>query len=248
MQNQQVGPRLFRSVDARTAQRATILVTAAPRRDVRHSVRSGSRRNVDIAGVERALARLHKAVDQQRTPGHCLRYWSAFVRTRDGHRCVVCNRAEHVAAHHIVRKSFLPVARFQTGNGITLCSPCHSEPHLGFNRRPDLGKPMDGEGGEKIELMMNLFRLLAQDAATRGLRRDDFYYLSDWVLDAFKRFQTIPTEARFPGTRIEQAYLIWRQIPRCMLTALLQVNGLATPEDFMLGAPGIYLWLDTHEQ
>jgi hypothetical protein len=188
---------------------------------------------LNIEELDRALARLEHAVQHQRSPQHCLRLWSSFIRLRDGKRCVVCNGAQRLAAHHVARKTLFSIARFQTGNGITLCSSCHSEPHEGFNGRPDLEQPMDAEGGEKIELMMDLFRLLAQDAHTRGLVRDDYYFLSDQLLDSFKKFQDLPLEMRFPGMRVAQAYLIWRQTPRRMLNAILEANGLALPNNFV---------------
>ena len=64
------------------------------------------------------------------------------MRTRDGLRCVLCQRKRGLAAHHVARKSFLAVGRFAPGNGITLCPKCHKEPHEGFNARPDLTLPI----------------------------------------------------------------------------------------------------------
>lgn len=117
-------------------------------------------------------------------------------------------------------------ARYETGNGITLCSRCHREAHAGFNGRPDLNQPMDAEGGEKIELMMDLYGTLMSDAAERGILRDDYYFLSDNVLGRFKMFQGYDPYTPFPGTRLEQAYSIWRQTPKGMRDAILQANGI----------------------
>ena len=82
-----------------------------------------------------------------------LRRWSAVIQARDSYRCVLCGSVERTAAHHICRKSFLSEARFLTGNGITLCQPCHREVHAGFNGKPDLSEPMDAQGGQKIETL-----------------------------------------------------------------------------------------------
>lgn len=175
--------------------------------------------------MDKALARLNEAVAQRRSVKHCLRLWSTFVRVRDGFRCVDCHVTKRTAAHHICRKSFLPQAAFQTGNGITLCDDCHHATHAGFNARADLALPMDAQGGEKIDMMERLYCILGQDARDRGILRDDYYYLSDDVLARFKLFQGFHPETAFPGVRLEQASLIWSQCPQHILTALLQANG-----------------------
>jgi hypothetical protein len=194
--------------------------------------------DVDIAQLDQALARLHHAVDSGRSAKYCLRLWSKFVRLRDLGRCVVCDKGGRVVAHHIARKTFYTIARFLTGNGITLCVACHSEPHKAFNGRPDLDLPMDAEGGENIDMMMDFYRLLAEDAQTRGLTREDYYFLSDQVLDSFKKFQSISTQTVFPGTRVEQAYLIWRQTPRNTLNAFMKLLiGGPLPDNFIQRGP-----------
>jgi hypothetical protein len=147
---------------------------------------------------------------------------------------VICHsKKKKLSAHHIVRKSFLPQAELQTGNGITLCKGCHKEPHKGFNRKPDLDLPMDAEGGEKIDLLTMLFGALLADARGRHLLDDKYYYLSDEVLGIFKAFQSISRQLVFPGSRLEQAFLIWQQTPRGLLNAILQVDGIALPDDFI---------------
>jgi hypothetical protein len=92
---------------------------------------------------------------------------------------------------------------------------------------------MDAEGGEKIDLLTALFGSLIADAKQRHLLTDEYYYLSDDVLETFKAFQSIPRQLAFPGSRLEQAFLIWRQTPRCTLNALLQANGFSLPDDFI---------------
>jgi hypothetical protein len=79
-------------------------------------------------------------------------------------------------AHHIARKSLWKDLQFQTGNGISLCRNCHHEPHSGFNRRPDLTRPIDAEGGEKLDLMTGMLLALVIDARDRGVLQDDYYH------------------------------------------------------------------------
>jgi hypothetical protein len=187
--------------------------------------------------LDLALARLHQALERDRTEAHCLRLWSRFVRLRDGGRCVICEDQQRIAAHHIVRKSFLPQARFETGNGITLCRVCHAEPHAAFNGRPDMTLPMDFEGGESIDLMISLFGHLSSDARSRGLLCDQYYFVSDGALRTYKNFQGISTDINFPGVRLEQADLIWRQTPRSTLSVLAKAFGFELPSNFIQLGP-----------
>jgi hypothetical protein len=178
--------------------------------------------NVESQALDAALAKLHDAVATRRSDGTCLRLWSEFVRLRDGWRCVDCHGTRNLAAHHICRKTFLPEARFQTGNGITLCRDCHKELHQGFNGRPDLQLPMDAQNGEKIETLPRFYCILFQDACERGVISDDYYYLSPTVLAKFKMFQGFEPSDEFTGYRIEQAYYIWNECPQNTLKAVLR--------------------------
>jgi hypothetical protein len=194
---------------------------------------------IDLRGAERALTKLQRAISSRSSARHCLRAWSWFIRTRDGEQCVVCGRSNKLTAHHILRKSFMEEGQFLTGNGITLCQRCHREPHLVFNRRPNLNLPMDAEGGENIELLFSFYCTLADDATNRGLlHREDFYYFTDQLLAKFRLFQSIDWDVQFPGSRLEQAALIWRQTPRCTLNAILTANGFPpAPPDFIQIGP-----------
>ncbi|MDP3543711.1 MAG: hypothetical protein Q8T11_14680 [Elusimicrobiota bacterium] len=156
----------------------------------------------------------------------CLANWSRLIRARDANRCVLCEGRTKLSAHHICRKSFLPQAQFQTGNGITLCQACHKGIHQGFNQAPDMSLPMDSEGGEKIDTMVSLFGALAIDAHRRNLIDDDLYYLSDAVLSTFKQFQEMHPQAVIPGFRIEQAFQIWRLCSISMFNAVLVANDI----------------------
>ena len=188
--------------------------------------------------TDEALDKLVRAVEGGRSNAYCLRLWSAFIRARDGYRCVLCHSTRRLSAHHIARKCFLQFAKFAPGNGITLCRKCHAEPHAIFNGKPDMRQPMDARGGENIDLMMDLYRALAEDASERNQCRNDYYFLNEQVLTTFKRFQDLPESANFSGIPVEQAYWIWRQTPRASMFALIEANGFSVPRDF-IQRPGV---------
>ena len=93
-----------------------------------------------------------------------------------------------------------------------------------FNGKPDLRLPMDAQGGEQIERLAVLYAMLFDDARTRGLLRDDFYFLSDSVLAKFKMFQGFDPHLEFDGYRIEQARSIWNQSPFNLLTSMIHAQ------------------------
>lgn len=84
---------------------------------------------------------------------------------------------------------------------------------------------MDEQGGEKIELLAELYRLLFEDAVKRKLLRDDYYYLSDNVLWTFENFQGCGPEVEGMSC-LEQAVVIWNQSPRSMRDAIPRANGV----------------------
>lgn len=199
----------------------------------------------DDEDLETALLRLKYAVEYGRTRETCLALWSRFVRLRDGNRCVSCHSTHRLSAHHICRKSYLVVGQFDTGNGITLCGECHKMPHEGFNGRPDLSLPMDAQGGEKIDVMWSLYIELLEDAKSRCTLREDLYFLSDAILNEFKRLQCYDASVEFPGcSRLEKACLIWRQSPNAALPALMRANGVEPPPNIIQRGP-ITLFFDT---
>ena len=119
----------------------------------------------------------------------------------------------------------MPEARFQTGNGITLCESCRREAHHGFNGRPDMSLLMDEQGGEKLEILAELYRTLLENAVERGILRDDFYHLDEHVVERFRYFQGFKSKAPIQGGPLEQAYRIWNQSPRSTRDAILIANG-----------------------
>jgi hypothetical protein len=185
---------------------------------------------MDETSIDETLERFLVSIESQRSLGHCLRLWSRFVRARDDRRCVLCGSATRLAAHHIIRRSFIPMMQLETGNGITLCVGCHREPHAAFNGRPDLLFPMDAQGGDNVDVVAVLFHALAVDGRQRGQLDDTYYYISDSALRTFKNFQCIDPDLQFPGYRVEQAHLIWRQTSRAVMRWLLRLTGYVLPE------------------
>jgi hypothetical protein len=95
---------------------------------------------------------------------------------------------------------------------------------------------MDAQAGEQIERLAVLYAMLYDDASTRGLLRDDFYFLSDSVLAKFKMFQGFDQYLEFGGYRIEQARSIWNQSPFNMPSAVLDPQDLGLdPKLFVRG-------------
>lgn len=206
-----------------------------------------ARLKISVPRIEAAFTRLSQVIVGGQPYGQCLRRWSEFIRERDDHRCVDCHSRRNLAAHHICRKTFLPEAQYQTGNGITLCRRCHRDVHHGFNNRPDLSLPMDAQGGEKLDHMARLYCILAEDAQERRIMSDDFYYLSDMVLARFKLFQGFDPATPFPGPRVQQAYLIWAQSGMHTRRALVEAMGLPMTDQPIL--PGeAYIVFEDKEQ
>jgi hypothetical protein len=196
----------------------------------------------DIEAITTKLATLQTALANGLPRERCLRRWSEFIRERDGHRCVDCHSRRHLSAHHICRKSCFAEAQFQTGNGITLCNTCHRETHRGFNARPDLSLPVDAQGGEKLASMERLYCILTDDAVERGLMRDEFYFLSDELLAFLKRMQGYDPRTYFPGSHVEQAYLILAEGELRMRHAIAEADGLPMTDQPLLPG-GMYLVL-----
>ncbi len=197
--------------------------------------------NVNLRkSLDFALLKLNSSI------GRCkkatsLSYWSDFIRLRDEYRCVVCKSNSSLSAHHIVRKSFLPEATFQTGNGITLCRGCHKDVHRGFNGKANFALPMDAQCGEKIDILTELFDVLANDAIERERINDDYYFLSDQILSKFKILQSFDSSMIVKGYRIEQASLIWHQSPNVMRKAIAEANGIDIPNNLMISRDGMFI-------
>ena len=157
------------------------------------------------------------AVSNGRSTKWCLALWSRFVRARDEHRCVNCGATNTIQAHHIFRRTVLAEACFEPGNGITLCNECHLKAHKIFNGRPARGEPLNARGGDDQDEIAHLYGLLAEDADARELPHDEFYYISDRVLErfaawqGFESFRDLAKQGQI--SRLRAAHEIWRNAP-----------------------------------
>jgi HNH endonuclease len=61
----------------------------------------------------------NRATDKQ-----LLDLWKQIVRKRDGERCRRCKKTERLQVHHIISRSHKRL-RYDTTNGLLLCSGCH---------------------------------------------------------------------------------------------------------------------------
>lgn len=197
-----------------------------------------------VQDIEQALTKLRLSIISRNTFKTNLSYWSIFIRTRDGKRCVLCDSHKNLTAHHIVRKSFMPEVALQTGNGITLCRCCHKKFHEGFNGKPDVNLPMDMEGGEKIEIMSGLFGVLFEDALRRKLLSDRYYFISAQVISKFKMFQGYDWDFDVPGYKIEQAYKVWNGSPGQIVEVLAKLNGFEVERNSLFGSGGVSVTSD----
>jgi len=171
----------------------------------------------ELQQLRNAKRQLGSAVRDGRSRKWCLSLWSRFIRARDGHRCVNCEAAAEIQAHHIFRRAVLADASFELGNGITLCRKCHSKAHKAFNGRPTPGEPLNTRGGDDQDEIAYLFGILAEDADGRALLHDDFYFIGDHILDrfcawqGFKDIHDMSVEGHI--SRLKAAHEIWSQAP-----------------------------------
>lgn len=170
-----------------------------------------------ISELYKLRGALNRAIERERSKKWQLSLWSKFVRFRDGGCCVNCGSTQRVQAHHIVRKVLYPHGALDTGNGISLCWPCHKQIHAEFNRRPNLSLPLGAEQGDDQDEWSYLFGLLRDDAQKRGLPEDEFYYLNDQMLIFFVRVQgyeeLLELVVEGSMSRIRFAHEVWRIMP-----------------------------------
>lgn len=176
------------------------------------------------------VGRLESAIQRGRSDKWCLTLWRKFILARDGHKCIACGNPEHLHAHHIFRRASLPVLRFQTGNGITLCERCHRIPHEIWNGRPLRGEPLNWRGGEDLDMIVDAYFALELDGRDRGVLRDDFYFISDEALAGFRGIQGLPPETLASENkvlRITKARMIWEGAPVSGYAQLARAIGRA---------------------
>ncbi|OMJ31734.1 endonuclease [Sphingomonas sp. Sph1(2015)] len=167
--------------------------------------------------IIRRRAALERAIAGGRSVGWLHRLWSRFVKTRDGDRCLNCGQKDGIQAHHVMRRTLVPFAGLELGNGISLCRPCHKLVHAMFNGRPNPALPMGAAQGDDQEEWSFLFGILMDDATKRGLVHDELYFLSDELLHfsvAYQGYEPL-LEAVADGefSRLRFMHEIWRAMP-----------------------------------
>ena len=174
----------------------------------------------DLPNLRLRKMALSAAVENKCSAKWILRQWSRFIKVRDSFRCVCCESAKGIQAHHIVRKTLYPWGAVETGNGITLCRECHRRVHEKSNGFGDLFVPL-GEADDQDEWAF-LFGLLLEDAKRRDIDQDEFYFLADHMLKFFVNVQGYENLHRMVMrgdiSRIRFAHEIWRVMPEAWYT------------------------------
>lgn len=77
------------------------------------------------------LAARQRSLNDPLRFGPTYREWRRAVYQRDGYVCQHCTgpRGGDLIAHHIKSWTQFPALRFDVGNGVTLCRPCHARAH-----------------------------------------------------------------------------------------------------------------------
>lgn len=186
--------------------------------------------SLHISSVRQHKHRLERALNKRRSMAWCLTLWSRYIRARDGCRCVCCGSSVELHAHHIWRRTTYPYGWFELGNGITLCRICHLIPHAQFNGAPDLLKPLGAEGGDDQDEIAFLYGTLLEDAKRRELDQDEFYHISDTMLEFFVKAQGyneyLNSVRAGHISRIRMAHEIWRVMPEGFYKALASSLGM----------------------
>jgi hypothetical protein len=91
------------------------------------AAQSGSKSPTWRGGVSRQYKRGYKSEQ--------FKQWRSAVFLRDGHTCQGCGQVGgYLTAHHIKSFALFPDLRYEVGNGVTLCEPCHAERDRYFSR------------------------------------------------------------------------------------------------------------------
>lgn len=182
--------------------------------------------------LDSMLQNLDSSVQKNDNSSKSLSIWAAFVKYRDGYKCLRCGNKKQLESHHIFRKCFMPEAMFDPGNGITLCKLCHREMHRVFNRRPSSSNFMNAEGGDDADIITENLYILLKEAKINEIDLDKYYGFSEEVLIKSEHFQGVEL-ARIPdGSRIEQMFYIWRQCPPKLFRSVAERNGVSIEPPF----------------
>lgn len=182
--------------------------------------------------LRRRLRSLNRAVARRRSQRWILTLWSRYIRERDLGRCLICGSCNGVQAHHIIRRSLCSDVAYELGNGISLCRDCHSEVHVEFNGRPDLGFPLGEQGGDDQVVWARFFEALCVHAKENELDHDEFFSLSDHFLAFTVNCQGLCRQVqRLEAgdiSRLLFALLVWSRMPITssgnMLTSVVRAN------------------------
>ena len=91
-----------------------------------YTLKSTKRRYIDVKIKKPKKITKAKLKSLARTAKRkALSEWSKAVRNRDGNKCAVCGKTEHLNAHHILNKTKFPQYRLELICGIALCPSCH---------------------------------------------------------------------------------------------------------------------------
>ena len=60
---------------------------------------------------------------------HEYRRWKKSVFSRDNHTCQHCGSQSNLQAHHVAAWANHPELRYETSNGLTVCTACHARTH-----------------------------------------------------------------------------------------------------------------------
>jgi hypothetical protein len=90
-------------------------------------------------------------------------------------------------------------------------------PHAQFNGAADLSLPLGAQGGDDQDEIAFLYGALWEDAERRGVDQNEFYFISDAMLDFFiaaqgyRHYLDLVRDGSM--SRIRMAHEIWRNMP-----------------------------------
>ena len=83
----------------------------------------------DIGTVVLILKKPIAKTPKAKQRGTIQRAWAKMIKHRDGYKCVRCQSADRIEAHHLVQYKLDQDKRWELSNGETLCFKCHRLHH-----------------------------------------------------------------------------------------------------------------------